>query len=392
MTPSESAGMPSEAPTFSPGAIRRYARQVVLPEWGLAAQKKVAAAKVLVVGAGGLGSPAAIYLAAAGVGTIGIVDGDIVELSNLHRQILHTTEDIGRPKTASARDHLTAWNPEVEVIEHRVTLTAANALQVVAPYDVIVNGSDNFPTRYLVNDAAVLSRKPLVDAAILRFEGQLAVFVPGHGCYRCLFPTPPPPGSVPSCREAGILGAVAGVLGTLQAVETLKILTGVGEVATGRLMLYDALSATWRTARWSRNPECPVCGDRPRITELIDYEAFCGVPVESPEGGDVPVVAPDDAWEWVRSGQATLIDVRTADEFAEGHIPGAAPLRGDDPSVWAAAIPAGRRALLVCPLGIRSAAVARTLRDWGVDAYSIDGGLVAWAERGLPWEGAAPPF
>ncbi|HEY8488228.1 MAG TPA: molybdopterin-synthase adenylyltransferase MoeB [Thermaerobacter sp.] len=273
------SGDDAAGPLLTEQQMVRYSRHVRLPEVGVEGQRKLLDSKVAIVGAGALGSPAAIYLAAAGVGTIGIIDGDRVEVSNLHRQILYFDHDQGRPKTQAARRHLEDINPDVRVIEHREFLNSQNALEILKDYDVVINGSDNFATRYLVNDACVLLGKPLVDASILRFEAQATVFMPGRGCYRCLFPAPPPPGMVPSCAEAGVLGALAGHMGTLQALEAIKILLGIGETLAEKLLIYDALSASYQILHWQRNPNCPVCGDHPTITELIDYEAFCGVPL-----------------------------------------------------------------------------------------------------------------
>lgn len=256
----------------------RYSRQLLLPEIGSLGQQRLLASRVLLVGAGGLGSAIAIYLAAAGVGTLGIVDGDVVDLSNLQRQVLHTTTRLGRPKTESAQETIAALNPDVQVIPQPVYLTSANAMAIMSPYDLVVNGSDNFATRYLVNDACVLLGKPLVDGAVFRFEGQVTVYRPGSGCYRCLFPTPPPPGSVPSCAEAGVLGVLPGLIGLIQATETIKLILGIGEPLVGRLLLVDALGMEFREMRTRRNPDCPVCGDHPTIRELIDYNEFCGAP------------------------------------------------------------------------------------------------------------------
>jgi adenylyltransferase/sulfurtransferase len=266
---------------FTPEQVKRYQRQIILPEVGPVGQRKLLAAKVLCVGAGGLGSPAALYLAAAGVGTLGIVDFDTVDLSNLHRQLLHGHKDIGRPKTESARDTLRDRNPDVNVVLHNVPLTSENALEIIGQYDIVVNGSDNFPTRYLVNDACVLLKKPLVDGGMFKFDGQATVFLPGKGCYRCLFPAPPPPGAAPSCAEAGVLGALPGVIGAIQAVETMKLILGIGEPLVNRLLLFDALAMEFREVKIRRDPECPVCGDNPTITQLIDYVEFCGLPRES---------------------------------------------------------------------------------------------------------------
>lgn len=258
---------------------RRYARHIILPEVGPVGQRKLLAAKVLMIGAGGLGSPAAMYLAAAGVGTLGIVDYDVVDLSNLHRQIIHGHNSIGRPKVESVADRLADVNPDVKVVAFNEPISSHNAMEIVGQFDVVVNGSDNFPTRYLVNDAAYLLGKPLVDGSLFRFEGQATVYMPGKGCYRCLFPAPPPPGAVPSCAEAGVLGAMCGVIGTIQAVETVKLLLGLGDPLVNRLMLFDSLAMEFREVKIRRDPSCPLCGDTPTIAELIDYEAFCGAPV-----------------------------------------------------------------------------------------------------------------
>ncbi len=262
---------------FSEEQIRRYSRHIILPEIGGKGQQKLLSSRVLIVGAGGLGSPAALYLAAAGVGTLGIADFDDVEASNLQRQIIHTTRDLGRPKVFSAAAKLRDLNPDVKVVPHPLRLTSANALDLLAAYDVVVDASDNFPTRYLANDACVLLGKPLVHGSIYRFDGQATVFLPGQGCYRCLFPSPPPPGAVPTCAEAGVLGVLPGIIGTIQAVEVIKLLLGIGETLAGRLLIFDALAMAFHEVRLRRNPACPVCGDNPSVRELIDYEEFCGL-------------------------------------------------------------------------------------------------------------------
>lgn len=261
--------------------VRRYSRHLILPEVGGSGQRKLLTSKVLLVGAGGLGSPAALYLAAAGVGMLGIVDFDAVDLSNLQRQILHHVRDVGRPKVQSAMDTIADLNPDVKVVPYQEALSSGNVRTIFSEYDVIVNGSDNFPTRYLANDACVFLKKPLVDGSIFKFEGQATVFLPGHGCYRCLYPAPPPPGVVPSCAEAGVLGVICGVIASIQGVETIKLLLGLGESLAGRLVFFDALSMEFRQVKYRRDPECPVCGDHPTITDLIDYHAFCGVPGEA---------------------------------------------------------------------------------------------------------------
>ena len=258
--------------------IRRYSRHLILPEVGGAGQRKLLNSRVLLIGAGGLGSPVALYLAAAGVGTLGIVDFDVVDLSNLQRQILHHGHDVGRPKVQSAVDTIGDLNPDVKVIPYQEALSSENVRRIFADFDVVVNGCDNFPTRYLVNDACVFLGKPMVDGSIFKFEGQATVFLPGHGCYRCLYPAPPPPGVVPSCAEAGVLGVVCGVIASIQGVETIKLLLGLGEPLVGRLVFFDALAMEFRQVKYRRDPACPVCGDHPTITDLIDYHAFCGVP------------------------------------------------------------------------------------------------------------------
>jgi len=258
--------------------VRRYSRHLILSEVGGAGQRKLLNGKVLVIGAGGLGSPAALYLAAAGVGTLGIVDFDLVDLSNLQRQILHHLHDVGRPKVQSAVDTIADLNPDVKVVPYQEALNASNVRQIFSEYDVIVNGSDNFPTRYLANDACVFLKKPLVDGSIFKFEGQATVFLPGHGCYRCLYPAPPPAGVVPSCAEAGVLGVICGVIASIQGVEAIKLLLGLGDPLVGRLVFFDALAMEFRQVKFRRDPACPVCGEHPTITDLIDYQAFCGVP------------------------------------------------------------------------------------------------------------------
>jgi MoaD family protein len=272
----------STARPLTPDQVTRYSRHIIMPQVGPSGQRKLMNAKVLIVGAGGLGSPNAMYLALAGVGTIGIVDFDVVDLSNLQRQILHQTEDIGKPKVQSAKETLAAYNPDVNVVLHEAPLTSDNAMEIISGYDIIVNGADNFATRYLVNDASYLAGKTLVDGSILLFDGQATVFEPGKGCYRCLFPEPPPPGMVPSCAEAGVLGALCATIGSIQATEVLKQILKVGEPLVGRLLLYDALSMEFRIVKTRRNPNCPLCGDNPTVTELIDYEAFCGAPAREP--------------------------------------------------------------------------------------------------------------
>lgn len=283
----KNAGLPFKVPTVLTQEQRiRYSRHTLLNDVGEAGQIKLLESKVLLIGAGGLGSPAAMYLAAAGVGTLGIVDFDTVDVSNLQRQILHGTKDVGRPKVESATDRIHDMNPDVKVIGHREPITSDNALDIIRNYDIVINGSDNFPTRYLVNDACQFLGKPLVDASIFMFEGQVTVYQPadpangieGGPCYRCLYPDPPPPGEVPSCSEAGVLGVLPGIVGSIQAIEAIKLIIGIGEPLIGRLLMIDTLDMTFRTLKIGRNPECPVCGDHPTVTQLIDYEQFCGMP------------------------------------------------------------------------------------------------------------------
>ena len=268
----------TQAQALTSQQVKRYSRHIIMNQVGSRGQRKLLDSKVLIIGAGGLGSPAAVYLALAGIGTIGIVDFDVVELSNLQRQILHHSDDVGRPKVVSARESIKAYNPDVNIVLHETRLTSENAFDIIPRYDLVVNGADNFPSRYLVNDACYLSQKPLVDGSILLFDGQATVFVPGHGCYRCLFPSPPPPGAVPNCAEAGVLGALTGLVGSIQATEALKLILGIGNTLRSRLLLIDALSMDFREVRMKRSRQCPLCGDNPTVTKLIDYEVFCGLP------------------------------------------------------------------------------------------------------------------
>jgi len=277
--------MTQQPMVLTPDQVNRYSRHIIMGDVGSKGQRNLLGAKALIVGAGGLGSPSAIYLALAGVGTIGIVDFDVVEISNLQRQILHHTSDIGRPKLDSARDNIISYNPDTNVVLHEVRLESDNAREIISQYDLVINGADNFATRYLVNDACYLEGKPLVDGSILIFDGQATLFLPGQGCYRCLFPEPPPPGLVPNCAEAGVLGALTGLVGSIQATEALKLILGIGESLVSRLLLIDALSMSFREVRLKRNPSCPLCGDNPTVTELIDYEIFCGL--TTPEAAGV---------------------------------------------------------------------------------------------------------
>ena len=384
-------------PLLTDEQMERYARQIILDEVGVAGQRRLMDSKVLVIGAGGLGSPVLLYLAAAGIGTLGVVDGDRVDLTNLQRQVLHYTHDVGRPKTQSARRTLEDINPEITVIPYQTVLSSENALDIIRGYDLVINGSDNFPTRYLVNDACVFLGKPLVDASILKWEGQATAFLPGRGCYRCLFPTPPPPGAVPSCAEGGIIGAVAGFMGTLQALEAVKVLLGRDDTLANRLLIFDALSAEVRTLRWNRNPSCPVCGDQPTIRELIDYEAFCGVPgrnghlTPTPEPVTVAEaprdISPEAAKAMVERGEADLVDVREQWEWMTARIPGATLIPMSEIDRRIGEIASDRPVILYCAVGQRSAAVADALRERGhARAFNIAGGIVAWMNGQYPVE------
>ena len=364
--------------------VTRYARHVLIPGVGREGQERLAAAKVLVVGAGGLGSPALLYLAAAGVGTIGVVDADVVELTNLHRQVIHSDADLGRPKTESAESAVHRVNPHVDVVRHDVTLDSSNALDVIRDYDVVVDGTDNFPTRYLVNDACVLLGKPHVWGSILRFDGQVSVWWKGHGpCYRCVFPEPPPPGAVPSCAEGGVFGVLCAAIGSVQSAEAIKLLLGIGEPLTGRLLVHDALRQTWDTLTVLADPSCPVCGENPSVTELIDYVEFCGVP-GAPAGdeGAVPEVSVQQlADELAASDPPLLVDVRGPEERAIASIPGAVPIHLDrfrSGTAWDD-LPRDRRVLIHCKVGGRSAEATRlALRAGYTDVANVAGGVIAY--------------
>ena len=310
--------------TLDQAEVQRYARHLIMPEVGVEGQKRLKASKVLCIGAGGLGSPLTLYLAAAGVGTIGLVDFDVVDVSNLQRQILHTTADIGRPKIDSAQEKLTAINPTVNVVRHEYPVDTSNALELFADYDVIVDGTDNFPTRYLVNDACVLLGKPNVYGSIFRFDGQASVFFPPHGpCYRCLYPEPPPPDLVPNCAEGGVLGILPGLIGVVQATETVKLLLGAGKPLIGRLLLYDALDMSIREMKVRKNPKCPICGPNKTIDKLINYQQFCGVTKPEPALVGNDIISPQELNDLIKSGKAPLIlDVRNPEEIAICRIAG----------------------------------------------------------------------
>jgi sulfur-carrier protein adenylyltransferase/sulfurtransferase len=366
--------------TLSPAELVRYARHLTLPEVGTAGQARLQQARVLLVGAGGLGSPAALYLAAAGVGTLGIVDGDAVELSNLQRQILHGTAAVGTPKTDSARRRLEDLNPQVRVECHPVRLTAANALDLLGRYDLALDGSDNFPTRYLVNDASVLLRKPYVYGSIFRFDGQVSVFAaPGGPCYRCLFADPPPPDLVPNCAEAGVLGVLPGLVGSLQALEVIKWILGAGESLVGRLLLVDALRVRFRELSVSRDPACQVCGESPTVTELIDYEAFCSVGSGGTQNGGSELT-PTELLERLGGGATPLVvDVREPWEWEIARIAGSRLLPLGDLPDRLAELDSAAEIVTVCHKGKRSLMAQQLLQGAGFKARSLAGGIDAWA-------------
>jgi len=367
--------------------LRRYARQLILPEVGREGQKKIRAASVLCVGAGGLGSPLALYLAAAGIGRLGILDFDTVDLSNLHRQVLHGTEDVGRAKTESARDALARLNPEVEVVVHTTRLTRDNALELLCAYDVIADGTDNFPTRYLVNDACVLLGKPNVYGSVFRFEGQASLFAPhlGGPCYRCLYPEPPPPGSVPGCAEGGVLGVLPGIIGLIQATETLKLILGRGTSLLNRLLLFNALDMTFRELKIRRDPACPLCGSNPTITALMDYNQFCGLPTsQSPSAvhpDEVSVQELKRALDNPAPG-IHVLDVREPDEYQIARIPGALLLPLSQLGQRWSELNPDQSYYLYCKSGVRSLRAVQFLRRLGFHQLkSVRGGIDAWSRE-----------
>lgn len=368
---------------FDAHELARYARQMRLPQLGAVGQERLKAASVLIVGAGGLGSPAAMYLAAAGIGRLGIADGDVVDPSNLHRQLLHGSRDVGRHKADSARDRLTEINPHVVVETVAERLTSENALDLIRRYDVVIDGTDNFPTRYLLNDACVLVGRPLVYGSVDRFDGQLSVFDPPRGpCYRCLYPEPPETGSVQNCADAGVLGVLPGLVGTMQATEAIKLVTGIGEPATGRLVLVDALHMRFRTIEVDRDADCPACGTR-TITALIDYENFCNGPAHSPMTDDSPIetITPRALRELLGGKSSiTLIDVREPYEWNIGHIEGARLLPLGSLSGALASIDNGADVVVYCHHGMRSEMAAYALRDAGVRRVrNLIGGIDRWS-------------
>jgi sulfur-carrier protein adenylyltransferase/sulfurtransferase len=367
--------------------VRRYSRHLIIPDVGKTGQRRLKNARVLCVGAGGLGSPALMYLAAAGVGTLGIVDFDVVDESNLQRQVIHGQSDIGRPKAVSAMETITGINPLVNVVLHEERLDSDNAMEIFAGYDLIVDGTDNFATRYLVNDACVLLGKPYVWGSIYRFDGQASVFWAEYGpCYRCLYPEPPPPGMVPSCAEGGVLGVLCATVGSIQVNEAIKVITGIGEPMVGRLMVYDALEMTFRSVNVRKDPECPVCGKNPTITELIDYEEFCGVvsqDVQQAAAGST-ITATELKGMLDRGDGIFLVDVREPNEYEIVSIPGAVLIPKGEFLSGAALerLPQDKRIVLHCKSGVRSAECLAVVKDAGfADAVHVGGGVLAWISQ-----------
>jgi adenylyltransferase/sulfurtransferase len=381
--PTQSASLPE----LTPDELNRYSRHLLLPEVGMEGQQRLKAARVLCIGTGGLGSPLTLYLAAAGVGTLGLVDFDIVDASNLQRQILHFTSDIGRSKLDSAAEKLLALNPALHVVKHETRLTSANALDILKNYDIVADGTDNFPTRYLVNDACVLLGIPNVYGSIFRFEGQASVFATKDGpCYRCLYPEPPPPGLVPSCAEGGVLGILPGLLGIIQATEAIKLILGRGESLIGRLLLVDALALRFRELKLRKNPDCPICGTHPTITALIDYEQFCGIAPESkqenPVKNGIPQMSVKELKQRLDAGEDLLVlDVREPFEYRIANIGGTLIPQGEVPQRLAEIDPA-QEIVVQCRSGSRSQRIAEFLASSGYTRVSnLAGGILAWADE-----------
>jgi molybdopterin/thiamine biosynthesis adenylyltransferase/rhodanese-related sulfurtransferase/molybdopterin converting factor small subunit len=380
------------APAITPNSlssdeILRYSRHLIMPEVGMEGQLKLKNAKILLVGTGGLGAPLGLYLSAAGIGRIGLVDFDVVDFTNLQRQVIHGTKDVGRKKLDSAADRMIDINPNIAIDRYEVALDSSNALDILEPYDLVIDGTDNFPTRYLVNDACVILKKPNVYGSIFRFEGQASVFAyPGGPCYRCLYPEPPPPGLVPSCAEGGVLGILPGIIGLVQATEAVKLILGAGEPLVGRLLLYDALAMKFRELKLRRNPECPVCGDHPRITKLIDYQQFCGIPQQAPKQetkvteGEIEVTEVKAMMD--RGDKFALIDVREPHEYQICSIPGSkliplgeVPKRLDELDKTADTV-------IHCKSGMRSAKACGILKAAGFEhVRNMKGGILAWSDR-----------
>ena len=373
---------------FSNDEIARYSRHLIMPEVTLEGQKKLKAASVLCIGTGGLGSPIALYLAAAGIGRMGLVDPDVVDFSNLQRQILHGTEDVGRKKLNSARDSIKDINPNVQVDLYDTLFRSDNAREIVEPYDLVIDGTDNFPTRYLSNDVCVLAKKPNIYGSIFRFDGQCTVFAPhlGGPCYRCMFPEPPPPGMVPSCAEGGVLGVLPGVIGVIQAIEAIKLILGVGEPLIGRLLSFDALKMRFKEFRVRRDANCPICGEHPTIHELIDYEQFCGLPqadAEAEREQDVPKITAAQLKTKFEHGEAfTLVDVREPYEYEISRIPGSKLIPLGELLGRLSELDSADEIVLQCKSGARSAKALHLLQEAGFrKLYNLEGGINAWSEQ-----------
>ena len=377
----------SALPELTTDDLSRYSRHLILPEVGMEGQRRLKAARVLCVGTGGLGSPLALYLTAAGIGTLGLVDFDVVDSSNLQRQIIHSTKDIGHKKIDSAAEKLTALNPAIKIVKHETMLSSANALDILKDYDIVADGTDNFPTRYLVNDACVLLGKPNVYGSIFRFEGQASVFATEAGpCYRCLYPEPPPPGLVPSCAEGGVLGILPGQVGVIQATEVIKLILGKGDSLVGRLLLVDALNMRFRELKLRKNPECPVCGVNPTVTALIDYQHFCGIVPETPQEKNlkngIPQITVKELKTRRDSGEDVfLLDVREPYEYQIAQIGGTLIPQNDVPNRLAE-IPRDREIVVQCRSGARSQRIAEFLKQSGyTQVVNLAGGILAWADE-----------
>ena len=373
---------------FSNDEIARYSRHLIMPEVTLEGQKRLKAAKVLCIGTGGLGSPIGLYLAAAGIGTLGLVDFDVVDYSNLQRQILHGTKDVGRKKINSARDRIKEINPNVQVNLHDALFTSANAIELVEPYDIVIDGTDNFPTRYLSNDVCVFLKKPNVYGSIFRFDGQCTVFAPhlGGPCYRCLYPEPPPPVMVPSCAEGGVLGVLPGIIGVMQAIEAIKLIVGIGEPLIGRLVHFDALKMKFREFKVRKDPTCPVCSENPTITELIDYEVFCGIPqarAEEEAEAPVPVIRVEDLQARIeKNDKFVLLDVRENFEWDIARLPGSRLIPLGELSSRMSELDSADEIVILCKSGVRSATAVRHLQKAGFSKLlNVEGGILAWANR-----------
>jgi len=377
---------PVTLPELSNDEVARYSRHLILPEVGMEGQQKLKAARVLCVGTGGLGSPLALYLAAAGIGTLGLVDFDVVDSSNLQRQIIHSTKDVGRPKIQSATEKLTALNPFLNVVQHETMLTSKNALEIISQYDIVADGTDNFPTRYLVNDACVLTGKPNAYGSIFRFEGQASVFATEEGpCYRCLYPEPPPPGLVPSCAEGGVLGILPGLVGVIQATEVIKLILGKGEPLIGRLLLVDALGMKFRELKLRKNPECPLCGKNPTVTKLIDYEQFCGIVPEqkaAPVQNGIPQMSVKEYKQRRDAGEELfLLDVREPFEYQIAQMGGHLIPLGELPQRVGELDPK-REIVVHCKAGGRSQKAAEFLKRNGFEkVHNLAGGILAWSSE-----------